>query len=422
MVYELKSYPNNQPQPPPPSDVEIKSQQAFWAQLENGALKDLPKLSKLDIDPQIVDTDYAVDLDYWGVELQRANRLPEAHAAFAEAVRLNPDNYIAKINLRYNDALQKGNHQPIDSLELFDKALMKYGGLIGVLKLNGPPDEPDANIQVGELMAETGNLRQAATLFERRLELLPNDPVAELDMAKTYADRGKVDKVLELIDKLRSSPSIKEWELVRVQAMSYVAVGSNTVAETLLKRAIKKDPTDSVRVGTLADVDVRFGKTAARQNKPRMAKAYFAEALTHYDEQIKLLTAERHNGAHDASFVPILLKKAEMEVIVRELNPALETLSEIIRVQPDNTTALLNRAAVEAQLKNIDGAKADLKAMAKLMPKQQYVVEYHMADIAALEHNTAEEIRCLKNYLRSAPEETLESANVAKRIQTLESH
>jgi tetratricopeptide (TPR) repeat protein len=361
-------------------------------------------------------------LDYWGVELQRANHLPEAHGAFTEAVRLNPDNYIAKINLRYNEALQKGNHQPIDSLELFDKALMKYGGLVGVLKLNGPVDEPDASLQVGELMAETGNLRQSAALFERRLELLPNDPDALLDMAKTYADRGKVEKVIELVDKLRSSPKIKEWELVRVQAMAYVAVGSNSVAETMLKRAIKEDPTDSVRVGTMADVDTRFGRTAARQNKLKVAKAYFDEALTNYDQQIELMSAERHNPVRDASFVPVLLKKAEMEVMVKALNPANETLSEIIRMQPENTTALLNRAGVEAQLNNIDGAKADLKAMSKLMPKQQYLVEYHMADIAALEHNSAEEIRCLRDYLRSAPEETSEFANVAKRLQKLENH
>jgi tetratricopeptide (TPR) repeat protein len=422
MVYELKGYPDNRPQPPAPTDEEVKTQQAFWTQLESGPLKDLPKLSKLDLDPQVVDTDYSVDLDFWGVELQRANHLPEAHGAFAEAVRLNPDNNIAKINLRYNEALQKGNHQPIDSLELFEKSYLKYGGLIGVLKFNGPVDEPDASLQFGELMAETGNLRQAATLFERRLELLPNDPDALLDMAKTYADRGKVEKVLDLVGKLRSSSKIKEWELTRVQAMAYMRVGSNNVAETMLKQAIKEDPTDSVRVGTLADIDTRFGRRAVRQNKLKVAKGYFAEALTNYDQQIKLMTAERHNAIRDTSFVPVLLKKAEMEVVIEALNPAVETLSEIIRMQPENTTALLNRASVEAKLKNIDGAKADLKAMSKLMPKQQYLVEYHMADIAALEHDPAEEIRHLKNYLRMTPEETTEFANVAKRIEKLEGH
>ena len=207
------------PQPPLPTEAEIKANEGFWSQLENGPLKTLPALAKLDTDPELVSTDYSVALDYWGVELQKANRLKEAHTRFAEAVEINPDNYIAKINLQYNDALQKGDHQPIDSAELFERAMVKYGGLVGLLKLYGPPDEPDANLQVGEIMAESGNLRQAAALFTRRLELLPNDPEADLAMAKTYADGGKIDQMLALVEKLRSSPKIKPWDLIRVQAM-----------------------------------------------------------------------------------------------------------------------------------------------------------------------------------------------------------
>ena len=58
---------------------------------------------------------------------------------------------------------------------------------------------------------------------------------------------------MRLVDKLRSSPKIRPWELIRVQAMAYLAVGSNSAAETLLQNAIKEDPTDEIRVGTLGD-------------------------------------------------------------------------------------------------------------------------------------------------------------------------
>jgi hypothetical protein len=50
--------------------------------------------------PMAVSVDYAVALDYWGTELQKANHLKEAHGQFAEAVRLNTNNFIAAINLR----------------------------------------------------------------------------------------------------------------------------------------------------------------------------------------------------------------------------------------------------------------------------------------------------------------------------------
>jgi tetratricopeptide (TPR) repeat protein len=420
MVYELKSYPNNAPQAPLPTDAEIKAEQDFWSGLENGTLKTLPELAKLYTDPENINTDYSVALDYWGVELQRANHLKEAHQQFAEAVVINPDNYVAKINLQYNNALQKGDHRPIDSAELFDKALLKFGGLVGVLKLNGPPDEPDANLQVGERMAVSGNLRQAATLFSRRLELLPGDPEAELDMARTYADRGRLDKVAELVSKLRSNPKINRWELTRVRAMAYLAVASNSAAETLLKDALREEPQDPARVGTLAELYLRVGYEYLHLNQPAQSKAYFAAALTNFDREIKLLGAARRS-ADDATLAPILLKKAEMQVRLEQLGPAVITLSKILKMQPDNTTALLNRAVAEGQLKKIEDAKADYKTLAHLMPDQSYVVDFHMADIASMETNVPEEIRCLKRYLNAAPEETPEYSVVQKRLQTLES-
>ncbi|HUD45759.1 MAG TPA: DUF2723 domain-containing protein [Candidatus Baltobacteraceae bacterium] len=422
IVYELKSYPGNAPQAPPPTDAEITAQESFWSQLENGPLKTLPALAKLDTDPEVVGTDYSVDLNSWGVELQRANHLKEAHTRFAQAVEINPDNFIAMINLKYNDALQKGDHRPVDSVDLFEKAMAKYNGVVGILKLNGPPDEPNVNLQVGEIMAESGNLRQAATLFTRRLELLPNDPEAELDMAKTYADRGKVDKVMALVDKLRSNPKIRPWDLIRVQAMAYLAVSSNSAAETMLQKAIKDDPTDGVRVDTLADLYRRIGYDALRRNQAPQARADFKAALTNINLEIKLAGVANRSDEEDASLAPTLLKRAEMEVMLGSLDQAVTTLSQILKVQPENTTALLNRAVAEVQLKRMKEAKADYKKLAQLMPQQRYVVDYHMADVASLENDIPEEIRCLKSYLRAAPEETTEYAGVRKRLQSLESH
>ena len=111
-----------------------------------------------------------------------------------------------------------------------------------------------------------------------------------------------------------------------------------------------------------------------------------------------------------------------MEVMLGSLSPAVTTLNEILKMQPENTTALLNRAVAEVQLKQIKAAKADFKTFGQLMPQQRFVVDYHLADIASLENNIPEEIRCLKRYLRAAPEETAEYASVRKRLQTLESH
>ncbi len=421
VVYELKSYANKAIQPPLPTEAEIKVNENFWSELASGPLKPLPSLSKLDTDPELVGTDYSVALNYWGVELQKANRLKEAHTRFAESVRINPDNYIARINLRYNDALQKGDHQPIDSAELFDKAMMKYGGLVGVLKLFGPPDEPDADLHVGEIMAESGNLRQAAALFTRRLELLPNDPEADLAMAKTYADGGKIDQVTEMVDKLHSNPKIRPWDLIRVQAMGYLAVTNYKAAETILEKAIQEEPLDRIRVGTLGVLFRRIAYDSLRRKQPALAREYFNAALTNINREVNIISAAQHSGDEDASMAATLLKRAEVEVMLGSLSEGVSTLDKILQIQPDNATALLNRALAEVQLKRIEAAKDDYKLLRHLLPQQSYVIDYHMADIAALEKNVPEEIRCLKRYLSAAPVDTEEYDIVQKRLQTLES-
>jgi hypothetical protein len=66
LVYELKSYPNNSAQPPLATDAEIKENQSFWSKLGDRPLKSLPAMAKLDMDPEVVSTDYSVALNYWG--------------------------------------------------------------------------------------------------------------------------------------------------------------------------------------------------------------------------------------------------------------------------------------------------------------------------------------------------------------------
>ncbi|HEX4119771.1 MAG TPA: DUF2723 domain-containing protein [Verrucomicrobiae bacterium] len=420
LVYELKGYPNSSAEPPLPTPDDIKNNEAFWSKLENGPLKTLPALVNLDIDPAVVSSDYSVSLNYWGVDLQKANHLKEAHRRFAEACAINPENYLAKINLLYNESLQKGNHKPIDSSELFYKALMTDHGLTSALKLNGPVDEPDLDLQIGSILAEGGNLRQAAALFLRRLELLPNDPDAELAMAKTYADLGKVNQAMDLVAKLRSSGKTKPWELERVEAIAYLAVTNNTAAEKLLENAVKEDPSDPNRFAALAEYYRRVGYEAMNHNHQDQAKAYFNASLSNLDQNLKLASA-RHMS-EDPTLAPTFLRKAELQMMLGADSAAIASLDQVIRIQPDNATAVLNRAVAEERLKQMKPAKDDYQMLRKLLPKQPYVVDFHMAEIASLEKDTPGEIRYLKSYLKSAPEETAEYANLRKKLQTLEGH
>ncbi len=422
LVYELKPFTTNMTQPPLVTDAEIQANQAFWAKLENGPLKNLPELAKLDPDAEAVSTDYAVGLDYWGTELQKANHLKEAHAQFAEAVRLNPHNFVAAINLEYNDRLQKGDPRPVDSREVFFKGLYFYHGLIPLLRLNGPADEPGLDLQLGVVLAQGGNLGQASLLFQRRLQLLPGDLEAEMAMAKTYVDLRQPAKALALLRALRDSSKINAWELARCEALAHMAGGDYPTAEKVLRDAIHADPNDENRVATLAEYYRVRGLEYLRERKNGEAARSFSNALANINFQLQLLASPNHDTAASFDVPETLLKRADLEITLHSYAAAVSTLSQVLQLQPDNYTALLNRAVSEIQLKRFQAARNDFKAMGRLLPEQQYLVEFGLADVAAAEKNKADEMRHLKRCIRIAPEESSEYLRATNRLADLKRH
>jgi tetratricopeptide (TPR) repeat protein len=421
LVYELKPYTTNMTQPPLVTDAEIKGNEAFWANLER-SLQTLPALAKLDVNAEAVSVDYAVAMDYWGTELQKANHLQEAHHQFAEAVHLNPDNFIAAINLEYNERLQKGDHRPVDSTDALEKAMSLYRGLVPVLRQNGPADEPGLDLQIGEAMAFGRNLGQAANLFQRRLQWLPNDPEAELAMAKTYTDLRQPAKALDLIHKIRFSPRVSAWELARCEASAYMIKGDYATAEKVLRDAIHADPNDENRVATLADFYHVRGLGYLGAHKDAEAARAFANALTNIDLQLKLLASQSHDAAPTFDVADTLFKKSEIEIKLRSYTAAVSTLSQLLQLQPKNYRALLNRAVSEIQIKQFQAAKDDFTEMGKVLPDQSYLAEYGLADVAAAEGDKAEEVNRLKRCVSSAPEETSEYRRATNRLHNLERH
>jgi Tfp pilus assembly protein PilF len=450
LVYELQTYSKDVIEPPLPASGEIKENQDVFAKLGKTSLAALPSLAKLDPDAAWISVNYSVALDFWGVALQKAGHLMEANARFAEAARINPQNFIAKINKEYNERLQKNDHHPIDTGDLIYKAMNLYRGMVPILKLNGPVDEPDLDLEFGVLMADGHDLRQAAALFERRLQLLPGDVSAELNLAKVFVDSGRTDTALELIRKLRANPAASKWEVSRVEALAYYARNDFATAEKLMQDALKEDPHDENRVAILAEFYRVTAYTALRQANEALrlknealrlkneamvqknealrlkneneAARRFTNALSYINEELKLLTQSVQKSAGPHSVPDTMLMKAEVEMMLKSFPSAIATLNQIMELQPDNPTALLNRAIAEIQLNQYQTAKDDYKALRRIMPHQPYVADYGLAEIAAREKNPTAEIRWLKRYLNSAPDDLPEYSQAKQRLKKLESH
>ena len=423
VVYEMKTFPNNtEAQPPLPTAAEIASNQAFWKRMEDGPLRTLPDLAKKSGGAQALAIDYAAALDYWGVDLQRANHLKEASDSFAEALRLNPDNFIAKANLDYNTQLQNNSHQPIDSTGILSRALAYYRSIESILKLNGPVDEPGLDLEIGQALAEGKNFRQANALFERRLQLLPGDAEAQLAIAKTDVDAGDGKKALELLRAISKAPKIGSWDLLRCEALAHVANREYELAEKIFSDAVKAEPKDVSRLTILADFYRVRGYEALQTNQPAEAARRFETALTNLDAALQIDQAPSAPESAIEEVPQLLLKKAELQMMLKSYDQAIQTLDHFLELRHANPTALLNRAVAEVQLKKFPEAKKDYQSLRKLLSGEGYIADLGLADVASAEKDAPEEIRRLKLYLKSAPDDTEEFGYVKKRLQKLEGH
>jgi tetratricopeptide (TPR) repeat protein len=144
-------------------------------------------------------------------------------------------------------------------------------------------------------------------------------------------------------------------------------------------------------------------------------------ALSYLDQELHLLSqlSEKNVGAN--SVPDALLKKAEVQMMLKSFQQAIATLGQILDLQQGNATALLNRAIAEIQLGQFQAAKDDYKTLRRIMPNQTYVVDYGLAEIAARQKHPAEEIRSLKRYLSSAPDDATEYQSARLRLRKLES-
>jgi tetratricopeptide (TPR) repeat protein len=258
-------------------------------------------------------------------------------------------------------------------------------------------------------------------MFQRRLQLLPGDIDAELDLAKVYVDTRQVDKAMDLIRKLRANPGASRWEITRVEALAYFAKGDFPSAERLMQDALKEDPHDLKRVSILAEFYRVTAYSALQEKNPNEANRRFTTALSYIDQELKLLSPTGQKAVGPTAIPDALLKKSEVQMMLKTFKPAVDTLTKVLELQPSNPTATLNRAIAEVQINQLQAAKDDFKALRKLLPRQGYVADFGLADIADRQKRPAEEIRFLKRYLDSAPEDIPDYQQVKQRLKKLES-
>jgi tetratricopeptide (TPR) repeat protein len=432
---DLRPYQNrtNALEAPTLTAAEITRNQAFWREMRKGPLAELPALSELSDDAVRVGIYYSQALNYWGVELQKAatekqvNKalLQEAADQFDEAIRLNPDNYLARLNRRYNASLL-GETPPANALISWQVLAGRVGSWVALMNIDGPSDAPELNLLIGRQMALAGDYFQAVHLFQRCLEQRPGNPVAELDKAKTYVDMGLCDEALEIMNQIheqsRRDPSSRPPDdLARVEALAHTKKGDFAGAERLLVEAQEKNPKDENFLGVMVEFYKHMAYIALGRGDAQPAARLFANALAAVDKQLELLNSPQRSPAGTREIPDAMLIKAEMQMMLKKYNDAIVTLTQVSQMEPEDPKPLLNRAISELQAGKIQEAKADYMAADKMTPGPYYVIYYGLTQVAQQQKDKAAEARYGKLYLKYAPRQTSEYTNVTVELQKLES-
>jgi tetratricopeptide (TPR) repeat protein len=410
--------------PPLPGKTLITENETFWTQtaapvfapIENAAASPAPNASRSwgerqlakfhvprepDQTAVLVGAYYSRNLDFWGVELQRASELERAATRFDTALKLNPDNIVAKINLGFNQTLRAGKTAPVDLSKTTTDQLGKYQTWSDVLNANGPFDEPSFCFAIGIVFERDYFFyRQAMKQFERVRQLVPDNLGARLKLAELYVLFHLPEPALDALrDPLADSKKFSlvetnETELHVLAATAYFLETNFTRGAELLETEVALHPNDD--------------KLLAAAAQAFMAHGQFEKALGVIDRKLE-------SAPDDLAW---LYPKGYVLIQLKNYDAAIAALSRVLAVQTNNDSALFNRAIANLNSDRLDAARADYLRLQQSFTNS-FRVAYGLGEIAWRQHDTSEAIRNYQIYLANANTNTDEARTVLERLREL---
>ena len=427
LVYKLKALPEDSLLPPVPDKNQIAGNEAFWSRAETQAFAPITRaltppdlnvpdswgerlLNRFHVSREtnqnaiLAGTFYSRSLDFWGVQLQRANELEKAAAAFALAKELNPDNIVAQINLQFNQSLRAGKSVPVDPAIATRDQFGKYHDWNEVVNANGPFDEPSFCLAEGIMMAaQNGFRRQAVATFARVRELDPDNLAARLWLGQIYVMSRLPDRALEALRDPLEQPEkfslakTNATELNIIAAAAYLQKNDLARGTQLLETEMALHPDDNNLLNATVQAYLIHG--------------LFTNALVIIDRQLKL-------APNDPAW---LFNRGYVSLQIKAYDDAIDAFTRVLATQTNNPSALFNRALACLDSGKLDAARADYKTLQQSFTNS-FQIAYGLGEIAWRQHDTNEAIRNYKLYLANANTNTEEATNVMQRLRELKGH
>ena len=350
---------------------------------------------------------YSRALDFWGVQLQRNGKLPEAQYCFETALKLTPESFSADLNLACNRNLQAGRPPEVSlgsGTPLLEKA-QRRGNIQTVLNLDGPVDEPLACSDAGQVFYQGRNFRQAAQEFRRVADLLPNDLSSRILLAQTMVMHGRGNDALKIMEQIHSretefgvnqtnAPQVLETELAAHLA-NQDEPGADKAVETALSRYRGAD------------------SLLAIASHVYLSTGHSSNALAMLDRELKLRPDD--TGA--------LVNLGVAWIRLTNYDKALPPLTRVVQMGTNHSAdmyyrALFNRALAYSRSDKLDSAQRDLQEMQQAFPGAP-AVTLSLAEIGYRRKDTNLAIRNYELFLQTAATNTAEGVTAIARLKEL---
>lgn len=423
LVFEMKRYKPGTLLPPKPDADNVALNESFWTEAGEKTLGQMLAIAERpapEVKPSLLDRlfgllhikrepnaqsrilarYYSRSLNYWGVEMQKLGNLEKAADHFELAMKLNPDNVVARVNLAANKNLQKGVRTPVTFTKSIEDSLGKYRSLEQVLNENGPYDEPALTYAQAWIFLQGRLYREAAQWLDRVIFFSKTDLPSRVALAQISLMASEPDFALNLVKEIRGNPdlfplnSTNRADVLAVEVGAWFAKTNAAKAGDLIESALKTGQQDDYLLTTLSSLHLQRGD--------------FTNALELIELRIK------NNPAN----TQVLINKAYIQIQRNNMDEAIVTLDKAIELEPLNSMAIMNRAIAYLRSGRLDESKQDYETLKLLFPNQ-FQIQYGLGEIAWRQQDTNSAIIHYQHYLTNAPRNTLEAKTVAERLDQL---
>lgn len=332
-----------------------------------------------------------------GVELQMDGRWPEAARKFSNALSLNPNNYVAQLNLEFNARHQAGQASLTNSAGL---ELGAYRNIEQEVAQCGPIDEPFNRITLGTYCAQNKLPFHAMDQFQRVYELQPANWGAKLWLATLNLNAGRPAASLQILQEVRHILSTNGYlanyavNMDVIEAQADLALTNKTGALAALNNAINAAHGDPK---LMADTIQSLWQAGLKD-----------EALDLMDQLVR-----QHPGS-----APVYTMRGLLYLQLGKLAEADKDLSQALTLDPQNQIVRFKRGYVRVQLKEYAGAQADFEFMLH-NSTNAFPAYFALAQISRAKNDLTKAKAQLESYLQYAPTNAPDYSAALEQMKSL---